>query len=112
MLSRVRRVGSLALLLALLGGGLGLPLFDAVVFHGRPGAAPAERTLAEQGSRLAHQQLCVLDHAVPLSPSLAAARLATFHSTPDPVRPAQREQLAARRLAFRPDLSRAPPSVA
>lgn len=112
MLTRVRRLGSLALLLTLLGVGVGLPLFDAVVFHSRPGSAPAERTLAEPGSRPAHQQLCVLDDTAPISTSLAAARPDPFHPTPEVARPAQREQLAARRFTFRPDLSRAPPSVA
>ncbi|MFN8646364.1 MAG: hypothetical protein U0104_06380 [Gemmatimonadales bacterium] len=112
MMLRLRRVGSLALLLALLGGGLGLPLFDAVVFHGRPGAAAAERTLAEAGSRPTHQQLCILDHAATLSPSLAAAQPIRLQGTPDVSRPCPRAQLTARPLTFRPDLSRAPPAVA
>ncbi len=112
MMLRLRRVGSLALLLALVGGGLGLPLFDAVVFHGRPGAAAAELALANEGSRPTHQQLCILDHAAPLSASLAAAQPIRFQGTPEISRPCPREQLTARPLTFRPDLSRAPPAVA
>ena len=37
--SLIVRVRALTLLLALLVGGFGLPLFDSLVFHGQPGAA-------------------------------------------------------------------------
>lgn len=62
MLTHLRRIGSLALLLALVGGGLGLPLFDAVVFHSKPLNA-AGNTIAPEGGPAGHTQVCVLDHA-------------------------------------------------
>jgi hypothetical protein len=60
--SRGLRLQALLLLLALLGGGFGLPLFDAVVFHARP-LASAESSVAPEGAPAAHTQLCILDHA-------------------------------------------------
>ncbi len=62
MLHRLRRFGSLALLLALVGGGLGLPLFDAVVFHTQPLTALGSSVAAE-GTPAGHTQVCILEHA-------------------------------------------------
>lgn len=72
MLHRLRRLGSLALLLALMGGGLGLPLFDAVVFHSKPLSA-AGNTLASEGAPAGHTQVCVLDHAGVVRHAIAAS---------------------------------------
>lgn len=54
------RVRAFALMLALLGGGLGLPLFDSLVFHGQPGAPVSERTLVDVGGKPTHAQVCPL----------------------------------------------------
>jgi hypothetical protein len=56
------RLQALFLLLALMGAGFGLPLFDALVFHGRP-LPTAENSVAPEGAPAAHTQLCILDHA-------------------------------------------------
>lgn len=56
------RLQALLLLLALMGAGLGLPLFDAIVFHARP-LARTESTAAPEGAQGPHTQLCILDHA-------------------------------------------------
>lgn len=72
MTARVRG-SAVLLLLALLGGGIGLPLFDALVFHSNPGSrATAERILTEEGSARTHVQVCQLNHALPAERSLAA----------------------------------------
>ncbi len=65
------RIPALALLLTLLGGGLGLPLFDAIVFHGAP-LAVAERTMAPEGAPAPHTALCILDHAGLLEGSIVS----------------------------------------
>ena len=77
MLTRIRRLGSLALLLALVGAGVGLPLFDAVVFHGRPLPA-ARKTISADGAPQSHTRLCILDQAGLLTPSIGSAG----HQTP------------------------------
>lgn len=107
------RGSAILLLLALLGGGIGLPLFDALVFHSNPGSRPtAERILTGNGSARAHVQICQLNHAVPAERSLAcrpvivttlavaepAARVSP-QPAPIPAEPASRQ------------LSRAPPSA-
>ncbi len=77
MLARLRSLGAFTLLLALLGGGLGLPLFDALVFHTRP-VPTADNTIATDGAPQGHTQLCILDQAGLLTPSIGSAG----HETP------------------------------
>ncbi len=107
------RGSAILLLLALLGGGIGLPLFDALVFHANPGSRPApERILSQDGSTRTHVQVCQLNHAVPSEQSLAGRPTAV---------PAPAVPEAAARLAPQPasipaaplssQLSRAPPSA-
>ncbi len=81
LLSRLRRLGSLTLLVTLVGGGLGLPMFDAVVFHGRPLPAPRTTIDGDGGSRT-HTQLCVLDEAGLRTPSIRSAGHAPLHAVP------------------------------
>lgn len=81
MLHRLRRLGSLALLLALMGGGLGLPLFDAVVFHSRPLNAAAN-TIAPEGALAGHTQVCVLEHAGVVRLAIAAGGHADWPQVP------------------------------
>jgi len=112
-MTRRLRGSAILLLLALLGGGVGLPLFDALVFHANPGGrARAERTLSEEGSAPAHVQVCQLNHAVPAERSLGGR----------PVQPPATPRVdSTPRFAFLPatmpapatpsQLSRAPPSV-
>lgn len=65
------RTPAILLLIALLGGGIGLPLFDALVFHSDLSAKPSsERTLWDEGSARNHVQVCQLNHAVPTERSL------------------------------------------
>lgn len=93
--SRRHRLQALLLFLALAGVGLGLPLFDAIVFHGTP-LASAERGVAPEGAPAPHTQLCVLDHAGLLETGIRspghealatlpeAMPLATAPDSPDP----------------------------
>jgi hypothetical protein len=101
------------LLLALLGGGLGLPLFDVVAYHSRPAACrPLGPTLAEQGGVRAHPQVCVLPNA-----TAASGALPVF--TPALLPPAARAAEACAPLVGLPILqlchslcfSRAPPTA-
>lgn len=112
-MTRRVRGSAILLLLALLGGGIGLPLFDALVFHSNPGSRPAaERTLIQEGSARTHVQVCQLNHAVPaerslgcrpvVAATLAVAEPAALFSpqpAPIPAAPASRQ------------FSRAPPSA-
>lgn len=66
------RLQALLLLLALVGAGFGLPLFDALVFHGRP-LARTESTVAPEGAQAPHTQLCILDHAGLLEGSIGSS---------------------------------------
>ena len=107
------RAPAILLLLALLGGGIGLPLFDALVFHSDLGAKPnSERVLWNEGSARNHVQVCQLNHAVPTEQSLGG----------QPVRaPSVASVRSAPSFSFRPvsvpapchasQFSRAPPSV-
>jgi hypothetical protein len=110
-LSRLRRTGSLVLLLALVGGGLGLPLFDAVVFHSPGRAAWPERTLGTPGSAAGHAQVCILGRFAPQSRGLPAPvaqpAIVAVERAPEPYRPA-----ALPLSQSRPTLqeSRAPPA--
>lgn len=72
ILRYLRRTASLALLLAFVGGGFGLPLFDALVYHSPGRAAPPERTLGVPGSATGHTQVCVLGRVAPHSRGLPA----------------------------------------
>jgi hypothetical protein len=54
------------------GGGLGLPLFDAVVFHARPLTASGS-SVAPEGTPAGHTQVCVLDHAGVVRHAIAAS---------------------------------------
>ncbi len=109
MLHRLRRLGSLALLLALVGGGLGLPLFDAVVFHSKPLNA-AGNTIAPEGAPAGHTQLCILDQAGLATPSVGSAGHDTpavlTHAVPPAAAPAQSSPSHNPHLLPRP---RAPP---
>lgn len=113
VMTRRVRSSAILLLLALLGGGIGLPLFDALVFHSSPGSrTPAERVLAQEGSARTHVQVCQLNHAVPAERSLAGRPTAV---------PALAVPETAARFAPQPagipaaplssQLSRAPPSA-
>lgn len=56
----------LSLLLAFLAGNLGLPLADAIIFHGQPGASPAAERLLSRGPQgSGHQQICSLEQTPP-----------------------------------------------
>lgn len=107
------RGSALLLLLALLGGGIGLPLFDALVFHSALGGGPsAERVLWDEGSARNHTQVCQLNHAVPTERSLGGqpvrAPSAPFvQSTPR--RTPQSASMPTQSTSTQ--LSRAPPSV-
>lgn len=107
------RGSAILLLLALLGGGIGLPLFDALVFHSNPGGrARAERTLGEEGSAPAHIQVCQLNHAVPAERSLGGRAIQApaapgIESAPHLSFPPAEMPAPATPLPF----SRAPPSA-
>lgn len=107
------RAPAILLLIALLGGGIGLPLFDALVFHSDLGAKPSsERALWDEGSARNHVQVCQLNHAVPTEQSLGGQAVRV---------PTDICEASAPRFSFQPasmpapasssQLSRAPPSV-
>lgn len=107
------RAPAILLLLALLGGGIGLPLFDALVFHSDLGAKPScERVLWDGDSARNHVQVCQLNHAVPTEQSLGGQAVRA---------PSVLWVASAPRFSFQPvsvpapvsssQLSRAPPSV-
>lgn len=62
-MKRLRSVyPALVLLLALLGGGFGLPIADALLFHGNPNGQPTVASnLTDEGSARAHVQVCSLE---------------------------------------------------
>jgi len=76
------RLQALLLLLALVGVGSGLPLFDALVFHGRP-LARAESAVAPEGAQAPHTQLCILDHAGLLEGSMVSSGHETLATAPE-----------------------------
>ncbi|HEY7682397.1 MAG TPA: hypothetical protein VH879_07110 [Gemmatimonadales bacterium] len=79
------------LLLALLGGGLGLPLFDVVAYHSRPAACrPLGPTLAEQGGVRAHPQVCVLPNATAASGAFRSSLPHFSHPQRGPQKPVHR----------------------
>lgn len=71
MPAQTRRLGALLLLVALVGGGLGLPLFDALVYHSQP-LPPSANAVMPQGAPLPHTQLCILDQPGLATPSVAS----------------------------------------
>jgi hypothetical protein len=55
-----QRMSSLLLTLVLVGGGIGLPLADALIFHSKPGSStPAEASIGVVGGFQGHPQLCL-----------------------------------------------------
>ncbi len=112
MTSRVR-ASAILLLLALLGGGVGLPLFDAVVFHSNPGnRTPAERVLSQEGSARTHVQVCQLNHAVPAERSLAGRPTAVpTPAVPEAVSRFTPQPATIPATPTSSQLSRAPPSA-
>jgi hypothetical protein len=109
--SRGHRFQSLLLLLALVGAGFGLPLFDAVVFHGRPLAA-AENAVAPEGAPAQHTQLCILDHTGLLEGGILSAGHETLAVLPVVAQPATAPDSADLPLdASLLPPSRAPPAV-
>ena len=85
--SLVVRVRALTLLLALLGGGLGLPLFDSLVFHSQPGAAVSERTLVDLGGKPTHAQVCPLQQPAVTDGCLVSRAVSAHFAPPDSVLP-------------------------
>ncbi|MBK8003198.1 MAG: hypothetical protein IPK12_04415 [Gemmatimonadetes bacterium] len=62
------------LLLAFVLGGYGLPLFDAIVFHGQPGSQRvAERHLSDGEDARTHVQVCHLGDGAAPERALASA---------------------------------------
>jgi hypothetical protein len=62
--TRASRAQTWLLLIALIGGGLGLPLLDALLFHSRPAPALCQGDwLSRTGPAGAHNRACALDHA-------------------------------------------------
>lgn len=58
--SRRHRFHALLLALVLVGGGIVLPVADALIFHAQPGAsAGRESSIASTASNQGHQQLCL-----------------------------------------------------
>ncbi|MDH4132780.1 MAG: hypothetical protein OEV95_13345 [Gemmatimonadota bacterium] len=72
--SRCQRLSSLLLALVLVGGSMGLPLADALIFHAQPGSpAPGETTIGSVGGSQGHQQLCLQLKATGQTRSVPAA---------------------------------------
>lgn len=112
MTTRVRG-SAILLLLALLGGGIGLPLFDALVFHSDLGARPSsERVLWDEGSARNHVQVCQLNHAVPTERSLGGQPLrAPFAPRVQSTLRFSSQSACLPAPSTSTQLSRAPPSV-
>jgi hypothetical protein len=107
-----RRAGILLLLLGFFGGGLGLPLLDALTFHGRH-VQPPEDQLAKQGAALPHGLNCIIVqglHSKKVLPCAAAPRLAALEAVLDlqPFRYTSHRSVSSRT----PTLPRAPPRLA
>jgi len=57
-----QRLQALLLLLTILGGSFGLPLYDAVVYHSKPTQTqPQADSAARQSEATTHSQACALD---------------------------------------------------
>ncbi len=94
-----------------MGAGLGLPLFDAVVFHARP-LTPTESTAAPEGAQGPHTQLCILDHAGLLEGGMTSSGHPALAAQPDVApRIAHPASPAPTRDASLLPPSRAPPVV-
>jgi hypothetical protein len=114
MLAVARRFGSAVLSVALIGGGFGLPLLDAVLFHsGRPAAQQQTRVvLARTGSPTGHAQVCILGSVAPQSrglPSLAAQPVISVHTETVSVGTHVTPRVA--QVHFTLNYSRAPPAL-
>ena len=83
--SLVIRVRAVALMLALWGGGLGLPLFDSLVFHSQPGAPVSERTLVDLGGKPTHAQVCPLQQPAVTDGCFIARAVSSHPAPPDSV---------------------------
>ena len=58
--SRRHRFPALLLALVLVGGGVVLPVADALIFHALPGSLAARETsISRTGSQQGHQQICL-----------------------------------------------------
>ncbi|HEY7027756.1 MAG TPA: hypothetical protein VH438_09140 [Gemmatimonadales bacterium] len=58
------RLKALVLFAALVGGGFGLPVFDALAFHSKPGVSqPQGETLSAPGRDVGHGAVCALSLA-------------------------------------------------
>lgn len=112
MSARYRALGSLLPLIALLSGGLGLPLFDAAFFHAARLAARSERIMTEPGTPPGHSQFCLLDQAGPLSRGLPAPGEPAHLTPPDPTdRPTCHHSAPSSHVRFTAELPRAPPAA-
>ena len=107
-----RRLGACLLLFAFVGGGLGLPDLDALLFHtGRP--SPEQIHLDQPGGCGAHAEHCVLAMAASLrqlgAPPSGDAPLVNEVAEVRPVIPVATPRSPDHRLL---PLSRAPPAPA
>ncbi len=67
------RAALLCLLLTFVGGGLGLPLADAILFHSQPGAQRvAERYLTDGSDARTHVHICRLGEGAAVERALAS----------------------------------------
>lgn len=110
VMSLVRRLLALALLLVVAGGGGGLPVLDAVAFHGPSRLSESFRTHYEASSSC-HADGCsirseaaprILEDHAPAAPRVVAIR----ELQPVPVR-----ETASSPTVSLPYLSRAPPAA-
>lgn len=112
MLTHLRRIGSLALLLALVGGGLGLPLFDAVMFHSPTSGPLPERALTTEDGAPSHTSVCILGRLAPLSRGLPApAAVIELTVTGEISSPSVPAALPPAETPPTPQQSRAPPAL-
>ena len=105
---------ALVLLVALMGGGFAVPLYDAVAFHSRPGPTRIETdVVAAPGADTGHAPACAISHAratARFSPGVPASLADPFSAT---IRARVRfTPLLLQRLTLYEQLSRAPPSIA
>ena len=107
------RLPTLLLLLAFLAGGFGLPLADAIIFHGHPGASPAaERILTAGPLARSHVQLCSLEQT-PVTKFATLSLAVGLERLPDETPAVPRPDRGVARAPERSTtlLPRAPPSA-